>query len=92
MNSQTGAGGARPRTVLPAATLPLLAGLMNYMEDGLVLTLIHRFPARHDGLAALCGICTTTKSLLITLSLLITAGLYLRAAFRSAAIRKEGLV
>jgi hypothetical protein len=81
------------RTVLQGiAMMPLVAGGLNLIEDGIVIYLIDTYPRRYETLAAACGYITATKSLLIVASLLAVAAFYLligysRGAF-SVGLRK----
>ena len=52
------------------AVIPFIVGLLNYIEDGLVLYLLTSIPEKHEAMALLCGYFTTSKTILISFSLI----------------------
>lgn len=71
------------------AISPAVAAALNLLEDGIVVYLIESYPLRHETLATVCGFITSTKSLLLTASLLAIAALYLVAGLGRAFGRTE---
>ncbi len=69
--------GRVPRLLYAVAWLPAIAGGLNLIEDAVVVVLLSAFPAELPALATACGVLTTTKSMLIVMSLLLVAGGYL---------------
>lgn len=65
-----------PRVYSVLALMPLTAAFLNLIEDGLVVFLLESYPSRHDTVATLCGMITTTKSSLMMASLLLLVGFY----------------
>lgn len=61
----------RRKLVSFVASLPIFAGFLNIIEDGAVFYLLQSFPVRFEHLMAITGMITTTKSLIITISLIL---------------------
>ncbi|NLR74938.1 hypothetical protein [Leeia aquatica] len=80
--SQWRSGGHSGRVWQSLSLLPWLAALLNYIEDAMILYLMQEFPQRHLALATLCGGLTTSKTLLLVISLCSCLGLYLSIALR----------
>jgi hypothetical protein len=76
-----------PRVVRALSALPFLGGASNLVEDALVFWLLERWPMRHDAIANLAGCVTATKTLLLTVSVLCAAALWLAIATSVAAFR-----
>lgn len=57
--------------------LPLIAGTLNIIEDGIIFVLLNALPTELNTLASLSGIITTTKSILITVCFLSVITIFL---------------
>lgn len=62
-----------PRWLERAILLPFLPAALDIIENAFILALILEFPERHDGVARLASVITTSKllSLIATLALLV---------------------
>lgn len=67
------------------AVLPLVAAILNLVEDGIIVYLIEAYPHRYETLATVCGFITSTKSLLIMASLLAVTVFYLLIGYSRVA-------
>jgi hypothetical protein len=77
----------KPRVARALAALPFIGGACNLVEDALVFWLLERWPIRHDTVANLAGSITLAKTLLLMLSLLCAATLWLSIAASVTAFR-----
>lgn len=80
--SQWRNGGQVTRFWQGLSLLPWLAAGLNYVEDAMIYYLMQEFPQRHLTLATLCGGLTTSKTLLLAVSMLSCLGLYLSIGLR----------
>ena len=75
----------RPGVLRVLLWLPVLAGVSNLVEDGLVWALLSTYPERHDALAAFAGSVTGVKTSFIAACLLGAAALHLTVGLSRAA-------
>lgn len=57
--------------------IPLFAGILNYLEDAIVFYLLATVPEKLETLATLGGFITTSKTLLISISMITILGMFL---------------
>jgi hypothetical protein len=62
-----------------AALIPILMMVLDYLEDGLLLLLLTRFPEIVIGLASMASLATSLKLITVYLSLILMVGGFLLA-------------
>ncbi|NME69309.1 hypothetical protein [Flammeovirga aprica] len=59
------------------ALLPFIAGFLNMVEDIIIALLLYTLPEKWNFLAEICGILTSSKSLITVICMLAIFGLYI---------------
>lgn len=71
------------RLIQKIAFIPLIAGFLNLIEDVVITMLLNKLPEQHNSLANFSGLLTTSKSMIITISLLSIIFMFLISGIKT---------